>query len=236
MKSVLPELDQKPAYVREMFTRIAARYDLANDAMTLGHHRAWKGAVVRNVAPKPGDRVLDLATGTGDLAFRLARAVGPDGRVVGLDLTPAMLEVARGRDSASIEWLEGDMLSLPFPDGSFDIVTVGFGLRNVADVPKALREAYRVLAPGGRFASLDLAKPSRAWVRPFIRTFSLKVIPAVGGLIGGDSTAYRYLPESNEAFMAPPELVACMKDIGFTDAKGRELLLGAAAIVSGRKA
>lgn len=234
MSALLPDAAEKPTYVRDMFTRIAARYDLANDALTLGHHRAWKGAVVRAVAPKPGEHALDLATGTGDLALRLRAKVGPQGRVVGQDLTPAMLEVARTR-SGDVEWQEGDMLSLPFADATFDVVTVGFGLRNVADVPGALAEAVRVLKPGGRFASLDLAKPRRAWARPFINAYSFGVVPRIGALVGGDATAYKYLPASNEAFLDQDALAERLVALGMVDVKARELLLGAAAIVSGRK-
>jgi demethylmenaquinone methyltransferase/2-methoxy-6-polyprenyl-1,4-benzoquinol methylase len=232
MSIVLPDSDHKPAYVREMFTRIAARYDLANDAMTLGHHRSWKAAIVRAVAPRPGERALDLATGTGDIAVRLARAVGPTGTVVGLDLTPAMLDVARAR-AGHITWQEGDMLSLPFADASFDVVTIGFGLRNTADVSRALAEAARVLAPGGRLASLDLAKPRRRWIAPFINAYSYGVVPTIGSWVGGDGDAYRYLPASNETFPTPDELAAKLGALGFVETRAKELMLGAAAIVSG---
>lgn len=235
MNELLPEREAKPAYVKAMFDRIAARYDLANDAMTLGHHRAWKGAIVRAVRPKAGERALDMATGTGDIARRLRKAVGEGGRVVALDFSPEMLAAARRRGEDGVEWLEGDMLNLPFEDGSFDMVTVGFGLRNVNDLPRAIAEAHRVLAPGGRFASLDLAKARFGALKPFMDAYSFGVVPLIGKVVAGDDTAYKYLPASNEAFPAQDELGRMFAAAGFTDIRVQDLLLGAAAIVAGTK-
>jgi demethylmenaquinone methyltransferase/2-methoxy-6-polyprenyl-1,4-benzoquinol methylase len=235
VNDVLPEVEAKPAYVKAMFDRIAARYDLANDAMTLGHHRAWKGAIAKAVAPKPGERALDLATGTGDIARRLRRAVGEGGRVVGLDFSPEMLAAARRRGEDGVEWLEGDMLNLPFEDGSFDVVTVGFGLRNVNDLPRAIAEAYRVLAPGGRYASLDLAKPRIPVLKPFMDAYSFGIVPLIGKAVAGDDTAYKYLPASNESFPEQDALGKAFEAAGFTDVRVKDLLLGAAALVWGRK-
>jgi demethylmenaquinone methyltransferase/2-methoxy-6-polyprenyl-1,4-benzoquinol methylase len=229
----LPQADAKPAYVKAMFDRIAARYDLANDVMTLGHHRAWKGSVIRHAAPKPGNFALDLATGTGDIARRLKQAVGPDGRVWGLDFSPAMLLEAKARGLDGIEWVEGDMLELPFPAAHFDVVTVGFGLRNVADVPKALLEVARVLKPGGRFVSLDLARPRWGLIRPLIDGFSFKIVPLLGRLISGDGEAYSYLPASNETFLSQDELAKQLGLAGFEALRVQDLLGGATAIVSG---
>jgi demethylmenaquinone methyltransferase/2-methoxy-6-polyprenyl-1,4-benzoquinol methylase len=235
VNEVLPEREAKPAYVKAMFDRIAARYDLANDAMTLGHHRAWKGAIVKAVRPQPGERALDMATGTGDIARRLRKAVGEGGRVVALDFSPEMLNAARRRGEDGVEWLEGDMLNLPFADASFDVVTVGFGLRNVNDLPRAIAEAHRVLAPGGRFASLDLAKARFGALKPFMDAYSFGVVPLIGKVVAGDDTAYKYLPASNESFPAQDELGRMFEAAGFTDIKVQDLLLGAAAIVAGTK-
>lgn len=221
--------------VRAMFERIAGRYDLANDAMTLGHHRAWRRVLVEAVAPRPGDRALDLATGTGDVARRLAKAVGGGGTVVGVDFTPGMLALAR-EHGGPITYQEADMLALPFADASFDVATVGFGLRNVADLRLALAEALRVLAPGGRFASLDLAKPRNALARAAVGAYSFGVVPLIGRVVAGDADAYQYLPASNERFVTQDELADLMREVGFVDVRVRDLALGTTAIVSGRRA
>jgi demethylmenaquinone methyltransferase/2-methoxy-6-polyprenyl-1,4-benzoquinol methylase len=161
--------------------------------------------------------------------------VGPDGRVVGLDFSPQMLVEARRRGEAGVEWQEGDMLDLPFADGSFDVVTVGFGLRNVNDLPRAIAEAHRVLAPGGRFASLDLAKPRFGVLKPFMDAYSFGVVPLIGKAVAGDDTAYKYLPASNETFPSQDELGRMLEAKGFTDVHVKDLLMGATALVWGVK-
>ena len=221
--------------VRAMFERIAGRYDVTNDAMTMGQHRLWRKVLLRAVDTRPGDQCLDLATGTGDLARRLAAAAGPGGSVVGLDFTPGMLDQARVIGGDRITYVEGDMLALPFEANRFDVATCGFGLRNVMDLRKALEEAYRVLAPGGRFASLDLAKPRQAWIQAAVDAYSFGIVPLIGRVVGRDADAYQYLPASNKGFVTQEELGQMMREIGFTDVRVRDLALGTTAVVSGRK-
>jgi demethylmenaquinone methyltransferase/2-methoxy-6-polyprenyl-1,4-benzoquinol methylase len=228
----LPRTEEKSDYVRAMFDRIAGRYDLINDAMTLGHHRAWKNAVMKHVRPQPGDRALDLATGTGDIARRLKKVCA---EVTALDFSSEMLVMARQRGEDGITWVQGDMLALNYSDSSFEVVTVGYGLRNVVDVPRALSEAFRVLSPGGRFASLDLARPRWPVTAPFMNFFSNRVVPLIGKTISGDADAYKYLPESNATFLSQDELAEALKAVGFVDVKVQDLLGGASAIVSGRR-
>jgi demethylmenaquinone methyltransferase/2-methoxy-6-polyprenyl-1,4-benzoquinol methylase len=230
----LPTPDEKPAYVQGMFDNIAHGYDRANDWMTGGMHRAWKRRLIAQVAPKPGDKALDLATGTGDIARLLAGAVGPTGHVTGLDFSAGMLERAR-EDAGTITWVQGDMLNLPFADASMDVVTVGFGLRNVADVDRAIAEIVRVLAPGGRFGSLEMAHPW-LWLRPGVWLFNTLAVPLIGKLASGDAAPYRYLHASSEAFLSQGELAAKFRAAGLTDVKVRDVLGGTLALVTGRKA
>lgn len=235
----LPTAEAKPAYVEAMFDRIAGRYDLVNDAFTGGMHRAWKRRLVGLLALPRGGRALDLATGTGDIARLMAAEVGPDGQVEALDFSAGMLAVARERGQvagcAPIRYLQGDMLALPYENASFDAVTVGFGLRNVADLDQALREIARVLKPGGRGASLDTGTPPWAPVRLGVGLFNHTVIPTLGKLLAKGDEAYRYLPASADHFPAQPELAERFEAAGLGGARVVNLMLGAAAIVLGRK-
>lgn len=235
----LPTQDTKAAYVEAMFDRIADRYDVVNDAFTGGLHRLWKRRLVGLMALPKGGSALDLATGTGDIARLLAAEVGPEGRVEALDFSAGMLGVARERGQvaggAPIHYLQGDMLALPFPDASFDAVTVGFGLRNVADLDLALREIARVLKPGGRGASLDTGTPPLAPVRWGVGLFNHTVIPTMGKLLGHGDEAYSYLPASADHFPAQVALAKRFDAAGLEGARAIDLMLGAAAIVLGRK-
>ncbi|MEB3197779.1 MAG: bifunctional demethylmenaquinone methyltransferase/2-methoxy-6-polyprenyl-1,4-benzoquinol methylase UbiE [Candidatus Sericytochromatia bacterium] len=231
---VLPAPADKAAYVQGMFDRIAIGYDRVNDWMTGGLHRLWKRQLVRGLRPAPGDAALDLATGTGDLALLLQRAVGPEGRTVGLDFSAGMLEIARARRSDGIEWLQGDMLALPFPDASFDVVTVGFGLRNVADLERALKEIARILKPGGRFGSLETARPRQAWMRAVVALHS-RLAPWLGRWMAGDDDAYRYLHASALAFVDQDTLAHTCRQVGLADVVVRDLSGGALALVMGKR-
>jgi demethylmenaquinone methyltransferase / 2-methoxy-6-polyprenyl-1,4-benzoquinol methylase len=212
-----------PDEVRGMFDRIAPVYDVMNRVMTAGLDGRWRRLAVREVV-WPGDRVLDACCGTGDLAVEAERR---GGRVVGLDFSPRMLERAR-RKSGTIEWLQGDALALPFADGEFDAVTVGFGVRNLADLEGGLREAKRVLRPGGRIAVLEITRP-RGLLRPFFRLWFDVLVPIAGKVLPGGN-AYTYLPASVRRFPGPEDLAALFAKAGFHDVRYRMLGGGSVAL------
>jgi demethylmenaquinone methyltransferase/2-methoxy-6-polyprenyl-1,4-benzoquinol methylase len=212
-----------------MFDRIAPVYDLMNRAMTMGLDQRWRRLTVRTVV-RPGDRVLDACCGTGDLAVA-ARKAGAD--VVGLDFSEPMLERAR-RKSGEIEWVHGDVLALPFGDASFDAATVGFGIRNVADLEGSLRELRRVLRPGGRLGILEITRP-RGPLRLFYRLWFDVLIPLAGKILPGGK-AYTYLPASVRRFPGPEELAALMESHGLVDVSFRRLAGGIVALHTGRVA
>ncbi len=205
-----------PDAVRGMFDRIAPVYDVMNRVMTAGLDQAWRRLAVDAVVTR-GDRVLDACCGTGDLAIAAERAGGV---VTGLDFSSRMLEGAR-RKSAAVTWVEGDMLALPFDDGSFEAATVGFGVRNVADLDAGLRELRRVLRPGGRLAILEITRP-RGLLRPFFRLWFDVFVPVVGKALPGGS-AYSYLPASVRRFPSAEGLAEAMCGAGFEDVRFRLL-------------
>lgn len=227
----LPGAEEKSTYVRGMFDRIAEGYDAANDGMTGGLHRLWKRRLVRLLGAKSGERALDLATGTGDLAALLAEQVGPSGQVTGLDFSAGMLAKARERGIRGVTFVEGDMLALPFADASFDRVSVGFGLRNVADLDRALAEILRVMKPGGRFASLEMGRPRLALMRAGVATYNAVVVPMIGKLTTGTADPYKYLHASALAFVSQDELAKRMAAVGFSNVKVHDVAGGALAIV-----
>jgi demethylmenaquinone methyltransferase/2-methoxy-6-polyprenyl-1,4-benzoquinol methylase len=194
--------------VRGMFDRIAPVYDVMNRVMTAGLDQRWRRSTVDAVV-RPGDRVLDACCGTGDLAVA-ARLRGAD--VVGLDFSEAMLDRARGK-RGDVEWVRGDVLALPFDDGSFDAATVGFGVRNVDDLGAGLRELRRVLRPGGRLGILEITQP-RGMLAPFYRLWFDRAIPLLGRVLPGGS-AYTYLPASVRRFPGPDDLAALLQESGF---------------------
>jgi demethylmenaquinone methyltransferase / 2-methoxy-6-polyprenyl-1,4-benzoquinol methylase len=212
-----------------MFDRIAPVYDFMNHAMTMGLDRRWRRLAALAVV-QPGDRVLDSCCGTGDLAIAAARA---GGRVTGLDFSEAMLERAR-RKAPELEWLHGDALALPFEDASFDVVTVGFGIRNVADLEAGLRELARVLEPGGRLAVLEITRP-RGLLRPFFRIWFDVLIPAAGKVLPGGA-AYTYLPASVRRFPGPEDLAGVLREAGFAAVSYRLLAGGIVALHVGERA
>lgn len=194
--------------VRRMFDRISPVYDLMNRVMTAGLDRRWRRATVAAVV-RPGDRVLDACCGTGDLAVEASRA---GARVVGLDFSGEMLARAR-RKSSAVEWVEGDVLALPFEDGAFDVATVGFGIRNVADLDAGLAELARVVRPGGRLGCLEITRP-RGLLRPFFRLWFDRIVPLLGKVLPGGA-AYTYLPASVRRFPGPEDLAAALERAGF---------------------
>jgi demethylmenaquinone methyltransferase/2-methoxy-6-polyprenyl-1,4-benzoquinol methylase len=210
--------------VRRMFDRIAPVYDAMNRVMTAGLDRRWRRATVAATV-RQGDRVLDACCGTGDLAVAALRAGARE--VVGLDFSEAMLERARRKEPA-IEWVRGDVLALPFPDASFDAVTVGFGVRNVEDLEAGLRELRRVLRTGGRLGVLEITTP-RGVLAPFYRVWFDRVVPLLGRLLPGGA-AYTYLPASVRRFPTPQALTAALEQIGFRDVRFRLFAGGIVAL------
>jgi demethylmenaquinone methyltransferase / 2-methoxy-6-polyprenyl-1,4-benzoquinol methylase len=216
-----------PDAVRTMFDRIAPVYDLMNRVMTAGLDGHWRRLTARSVV-RPEDRVLDACCGTGDLALADERA---GGRVVGLDFSERMLERAR-RKSASVEWVRGDLLELPFEDASFDAATVGFGVRNVADLERSLRELRRVLRPGGRLGILEITEP-RGLLRPFYRLWFYGIVPLLVGRVLRGGSAYTYLPASVRRFPGPEDLAALLERAGFGEVGFRLLAGGIVALHTG---
>jgi len=216
-----------PSAVESMFDRIAPVYDVMNHVMTAGLDRRWRRLTAESTV-RSGDRVLDACCGTGDLALACERA---GGRVVGLDFSERMLERAR-RKSATVEWVRGDVLELPFEDGSFDAATVGFGVRNVADLERSLRELRRVLRLGGRLGILEITSP-RGPLKVFYRLWFDRIVPLVGKLLRGGS-AYTYLPASVRRFPGPEELAALLERAGFAEVSFRLLAGGIVALHEGQ--
>jgi demethylmenaquinone methyltransferase/2-methoxy-6-polyprenyl-1,4-benzoquinol methylase len=211
----------RPDAVRGMFDRIAPVYDVMNRVMTAGLDRSWRRLAVEAVI-QPGDRVLDACCGTGDLAVAAERE---GGIVTGLDFSPRMLERAR-RKSETVTWIEGDLLELPLEDGSFDAATVGFGVRNVADLEAGLAELQRVLRPGGRLAILEITQP-RGVLRPFFSLWFERIVPLLGKVLPGGK-AYTYLPASVRRFPEAEELAALLERQGFEQVRFR--LLGGSIV------
>lgn len=225
-------------YVTQVFGEIAEVYDPMNRVLTFGLWGRWQRAFDRFCPVREGMRLLDVGCGTGDLTIRLARRVGPEGHVTGLDLTPAMLAVARRKVDAEglgdrVTLVEGNALALPFPDGSFDGVTAGFSLRNMADLDGALREMFRVLRPGGFAVSLEVSKPSPGPVRSVFLFFFYRIVPLLGTLGGKGKSPYGWLAESLRAFPDRPGLRARFGNVGFDPVTDRALTLGAAALHRG---
>jgi demethylmenaquinone methyltransferase/2-methoxy-6-polyprenyl-1,4-benzoquinol methylase len=218
-----------------MFARIAGRYDLMNRVMTAGQDARWRRIVIQEAKLRPNGRLLDIATGTGDIALEGLRQV-PGLRAVGGDFTMEMMQAGKQEPKRQkIQWTAADTLALPFPDNCFDAVTSGFLMRNVIDVAGAFREQMRVTRPGGRVVVLESSPPKRNVLRPFIRFHLNVVIPTLGRLIAGESDAYRYLPDSTQQFQEPESLAGIMRQAGLTDVRYRMFMFGTIAIHTGQK-
>ncbi|MGB7404989.1 MAG: class I SAM-dependent methyltransferase [Pacificimonas sp.] len=227
---------EKTARVGSVFERVARRYDLMNDLMSGGLHRIWKDDFVRRVRPKPGERILDMAGGTGDIGFRLARS----GAMVTIaDINPSMLEVGETRADrdkiAGVEFREENAETLGFAPASFDAYTIAYGIRNVTDIPAALREAHRVLKFGGRFFCLEFSRVEWPVFGPAYEKFSMAVWPKVGGVVVGDVEPYQYLVESIARFPDMGTFAAMVRDAGFSRVEATPLMGGVGAIHSGWK-
>lgn len=227
--------EEKSRLVRGVFDSVATRYDIMNDLMSLGIHRAWKAEFVAWLAPRPDMHLLDVAGGTGDIAFRFLEKGG--GRVTVCDLTEEMVLV--GRDRAvdrgilgGVDWVVGNAEALPFPDCSVDAYTIAFGLRNVTHIDKALAEARRVLKPGGRFMCLEFSHLVWPWAEPLYDRYSFSVLPALGQMVADDRESYEYLAESIRRFPPQQELVDRIGAAGLEQVKYRNLSGGIAAIHS----
>jgi demethylmenaquinone methyltransferase/2-methoxy-6-polyprenyl-1,4-benzoquinol methylase len=234
----VPEAD-KAGLVHGVFTRVASRYDVMNDLMSAGVHRLWKAAMMDWLAPRNGQHLLDVAGGTGDIAFRfLERA--PQARATVCDLTEAMLVEGRARAEAArlsdrLNWVVGDAMALPFATGSFDRVTISFGIRNVTRIPDALAEFHRVLKPGGRLLVLEFSQlpvPALQWLYD---RYSFNVIPPLGQLVAQDRDSYQYLVESIRRFPDQEAFAGMIRDAGFGRVGYRNLSMGIAALHSGWK-
>jgi demethylmenaquinone methyltransferase / 2-methoxy-6-polyprenyl-1,4-benzoquinol methylase len=222
--------EAKSAYVKELFSALAKRYNPMTDVWTLGLHRLWKRQAMELLGLRPGQRVLDVATGTGDLACLEAAAVGPKGEVVGVDSCVPMLEVARGRQLGPIEFHEGDAMDLRFPDASFDVVTISFGLRNVADRDRALREFRRVLRPGGRLMVLDFSTPTAKPLKALHDLLYFGVMPTIGRTVAWHGDAHHYTSDSIRSWLTRDGLKEAMLNAGFLDARYISLTTGFATV------
>ncbi|MEM6466959.1 MAG: bifunctional demethylmenaquinone methyltransferase/2-methoxy-6-polyprenyl-1,4-benzoquinol methylase UbiE [Pseudomonadota bacterium] len=234
----IPE-DEKAGRVHSVFTSVASKYDVMNDTMSLGIHRLWKDAMMDWLAPRPGTHLLDVAGGTGDIAFRyLKRAPGAQATV--LDMTQSMLDEGQRRAEAEdlasqLTWVCGDAMALPFEASSFDAYTISFGIRNVTRIEDAIAEAYRVLKPGGRFLVLEFSQIPNDLMQKLYDLYSFNVIPPMGKAITGDRDSYQYLVESIRRFPPQDRFADMIRTAGFEQVKYRNLSMGIAALHSGWK-
>ena len=238
-------LEEKPRLVRGVFDRVASRYDLMNDLMSGGVHRLWKDAAVARLNPQPGERILDVAGGTGDLARRIAKLArgaqarrgGAPAEVLVIDYNAEMIEAGRARqrpeDEPEIDWTVGDATRLPLRTASADAYVIAFGIRNVADIDMALAEARRVLRPGGRFLCLEFSTPPAAPMRAAYDAFSFNVIPAIGERVAGDRASYQYLVESIRRFPDQPKFAGMIANAGFSKVGWTNYTGGVAALHHG---
>ncbi len=234
----IPEAE-KASRVRGVFSSVATKYDIMNDVMSGGVHRVWKDAMMDWLSPRDGQRLLDVAGGTGDIAFRFLKRA-PTASAVVLDLTEDMLIEGRNRAEAEdrahqLDWMVGNAMALPFEANSFDVYTISFGIRNVTRINDALTEAYRVLRPGGRLMVLEfsqLPNPAMQWAYD---RYSFNLIPKMGQVIAGDSESYQYLVESIRKFPNQERFATMIRDVGFSQVKYRNLTFGVAALHSGWK-
>jgi demethylmenaquinone methyltransferase/2-methoxy-6-polyprenyl-1,4-benzoquinol methylase len=230
---------EKAGMVHGVFTRVASKYDIMNDLMSGGVHRLWKDAMMDWLAPRPGQRLLDVAGGTGDVAFRFLKRA-PTATATVLDMTESMLVEGRKRAEADrmadrLDWVVGDAMALPFADNTFDVYTISFGIRNVTRIPDALTEAFRVLRPGGRLMVLEFSQIPNEGLQWLYDRYSFNVIPVMGQVVAGDMDSYQYLVESIRKFPDQETFAGMIRAAGFDQVKYRNLTMGVAALHSGWK-
>lgn len=234
--------DAKSAHVKSVFSQIADRYDLMNSVLSFWQHKLWRRAAMREAAVQPGSVILDVACGTGDWTLSLAKATGPTGKVVGIDFTVEMLDIARKKArekkllDKQVTLLEGDAMSLPFEDNTYELATIGFALRNVPDIVTVLREMTRVVKPGGKVISLELSKPESPVFRSMYYLYFNRILPVIGALAVGRKAPYAWLPESLVDFPNRLALEALFKEAGLTNVRSYPLTGGVAALHIGTKA
>jgi|TARA_A100001011_G_scaffold52105_1_gene50167 demethylmenaquinone methyltransferase/2-methoxy-6-polyprenyl-1,4-benzoquinol methylase len=232
--------EDKPMLVNKVFDSVAFRYDLMNDLMSAGLHRLWKDSFIDWLAPRKNTHLLDVAGGTGDIAFRFIKRTKNEASVTILDRNENMLKEGKRRsivrqEETDLEWICGDAMSLPFQNGVFDYYTISFGIRNVLDLKKCLSEAYRVLRPGGRIMILEFSKIENQTLNKIYDAFSFNVVPRLGKIFANDSESYQYLIESIRKFPSQEKLASLVMEAGFRQVKYRNLTQGVVAIHSGWK-
>ncbi len=231
--------DAKAGMVHGVFSRVASKYDIMNDLMSLGIHRVWKDAMMDWLAPRPGQNLLDVAGGTGDVAFRFLKRA-PGARATVCDMTESMLVEGQKRAEAEdmaerLSWVVGDAMALPFEDSSFDVYTISFGIRNVTRIADALAEAFRVLRPGGRLMVLEFSQIPNDLMQAVYDAYSFNVIPVMGKIVANDRDSYQYLVESIRKFPSQEIFASMIREAGFDQVKYRNLSMGIAALHSGWK-
>ena len=228
--SPLPPPEEKPVFVRNMFADAARRYDLMNRVMTFGQDQRWRRMVVEACGIPPGGRVLDVATGTADIALEVLRR-HPDASVIGTDFTHEMMRIGQAKDpDGRIPFVEADALHLPFPDDSFDAACSGFLMRNVTDVAAAFAEQRRVVKPGGRVVCLEITRPATPIWRDIFHLYFFKLVPRISAFFSSNKDAYTYLPHSTLQFPRPPQLAEIMRSVGLKHVTWRTMMLGTMAL------
>ncbi len=231
---------EKTGLVLDVFHSVARKYDIMNDLMSGGVHRLWKDRLIRMIRPRPEWRFLDVAGGTGDIAFRLHDATGGEAPITVCDINSSMLKVgeARALDRGilhNLDWVEGNAEKLPFPDNHFDVYTIAFGLRNVTHIDRALKEAHRVLKPGGRFFCLEFSHVDNPAINKAYGVYSEKIIPKIGKMVANDAESYQYLIESIRKFPRRAVLARRLKAAGFRAARATALSFGLVCVHEARK-